>query len=76
MPISYRPIPASAVPAGLRWDVPPRHQGQIVEVAYADAGRGRYAASEGDEYRQTTDRSTGEVAYAQRAAEAREAARY
>lgn len=35
----YRKITASQIPAGVRWDVPGTHQGQIVEVAYADTPR-------------------------------------
>jgi len=49
---------------GVRWDVPGRHAGQIVEVAYATRGRSAAPADEGDEYRRTTDRSDGTVVYA------------
>ena len=42
----------------LTWHVPPRNQGQAVEVSYA--------ADEGYVYRRTHDRSTGDVSYERR----------
>lgn len=39
----------------LRWDVPARHQGQIVEHAFSAFGRGE--ADEGDAYMRITDKS-------------------
>ena len=53
------------IPAAARWCVPRRNQGQTVEVAYASPGR-RDEADHGDEYRRTTDRSTGTVTYERR----------
>lgn len=62
--IAYRPIDRSAVPEGIRWDVPPHNQGQIVEVAYSDGIRGsRELACRGDRYQRVTDRSDGSVSY-------------
>jgi hypothetical protein len=58
----YRPVSKSVVPAGLRWDVPQRNQGQIVEVAYAEPGS-RAEAGNGDKWQRVTDRSDGSVQY-------------
>jgi len=60
----YIKCPLAEVPGYLRWDVPARNQGQIVEIAYACD---RYAADEacpGDEYQRVTDQSvpTGSAA--------------
>lgn len=62
--IRYAPIPACDVPAGVRFDIPGRNQGQIVEVAYGGWGRAEHGP--GDPYRRTIDRSTGRVTYARR----------
>lgn len=61
----YVRVDPSAVPPGLRWDVPPINQGQIVEVAYACPGS-RAAADEGDEWQRVTDRGAGTVKYYRR----------
>jgi len=61
---TYVTIPASAIPTNVRWDVPARNQGQIVEVAYAEAVKSPYEAGYGSTYRRTTDRSDGSVTYA------------
>lgn len=68
--IRYEPIPADSIPAKVRFDVPRRNQGQIVEVAYG--GFSRYAHDEGDEYKRVVDRSVGvgRVTYYRRAADA------
>jgi len=49
----YVPIKATDVPAGVRFDVPKRNQGQSVEVAWG--GFGRYEHSEGDDFKRVTD---------------------
>lgn len=54
--IEYVEVPANTVPAGLRWDVPARNQGQIVEVAYACPGS-RAEAGHGDPWMWVFDRS-------------------
>jgi hypothetical protein len=66
--IRYKEIPAEQVPDGLRFDVPGRNQGQIVEVAYADNLRARSSAPAdvGATYRRTTDGSDRSVVYAKR----------
>lgn len=51
----YVPCAAQDVPGDVRFDVPARHQGQIVEVAYG--GYGRHAHDEGDLYKRIVDRS-------------------
>jgi hypothetical protein len=56
----------SNVPDGLRFDVPGRFQGQIVEYSFADATPGRGEADVGSAWKQTTDRSDQSVRYAQR----------
>lgn len=53
--MSYKQINGSEVPAGVRWHVPRRNQGQIVEVAYGGFGRGEMDA--GDPYKRVEDRS-------------------
>jgi hypothetical protein len=54
---TYQQVPASEIPATIRWDVARRDQGQIVEVAYADYPAGRYEASVGSPYKRITDQS-------------------
>ena len=63
---NYRPIDTARIPATVRWDVPRRNQGQIVEVAYSDARPGRSEGGEGDLYRRIIDGSDGSVSYARR----------
>lgn len=62
----YIPCAVDEIPAGVRWDVPGRNQGQIVEVAYATPVRCNSEAGPGDEYRRTTDGSDGSVGYERR----------
>lgn len=62
----YVEIAREAVPEGLRWDVPRQNQGQIVEVAYADAPAEASEACFGSEYRRVRDRSDGRVTYHRR----------
>lgn len=57
----YTRIPQSQVPPTVRFDVPARCGGQIVEVAYG--GFGRHAHDSGDPYKRITDQSDGEVTY-------------
>ena len=66
--IEYREVPQSAVPASLRWDVPPHRQGQTVEVAFAAPGS-RAQAGEGDEWMRRHDRSDSTTTYYRRAEE-------
>jgi hypothetical protein len=48
---------ASDIPAGVRFDVPRRLQGQTVEVAYGGFDRAEH--DDGDPYKRVTDRSIG-----------------
>ena len=57
----YTQINESDVPSGVRFDVPRRHQGQIIEVAYG--GWGRYEHDDGAEYKREIDRSDRSAAY-------------
>lgn len=52
----------SDIPSFVRWDVPARNQGQIVEVAYGAIGLAR-EADVGDPYKRVVDRSDLHVAY-------------
>lgn len=60
----YVTVSRSALPSDLRWDVPRRNQGQIVETAYADEPTSADEACYGSKYRRVTDRSDGAVTYA------------
>lgn len=51
------PIPSWEVPAEIRFDVPARNQGQIVEVSYGTFDRGE--AGSADPYMQVHDHSDG-----------------
>lgn len=67
--VRYVDVPESEVPDDVRFDVPQHNQGQIVEVAYASARRGRDEACYGDYWRRRTDQSIapgrpGRVTYA------------
>jgi hypothetical protein len=53
----YVRCPAAAVPDRIRFDVPRRNQGQIVEVAYGTSGRGE--ADRGDPFMRVVDLSDG-----------------
>lgn len=64
---------ASAVPDGLRFDVPRRFQGQIVEYSFADATPGRGEADVGSVWKMATDRSDQSVWFSQRHIELRTA---
>jgi len=52
---TYVEIKRSEVPGGVRFDVPRRNQGQIVEIAYGGFARSEH--DEGDPYKRETDRS-------------------
>ena len=54
--IKYVECRESEIPADIRFDVPRRNQGQIVEVAYGTFSRGE--AGPGDPYKSVYDRST------------------
>jgi len=54
----YIPCNESDIPPNVRFDVPPRNQGQAVEVAYGDIGRGG-PNDVGDPWKRVTDRSLG-----------------
>lgn len=61
----YVPIDAKDVPSNLRWDVPPRNAGKIVQVSYADIGS--IAPAElGSLYKRRIDASDGLVEYFKR----------
>lgn len=51
----YREINADQIPANIRFDVPARFQGQVIEFAYG--GTGRYEHDSGAPYRRVTDYS-------------------
>jgi len=56
-------------PSGLRWDVPQKNQGQIVEIAYAHgprAARKEYEAGYGATYQRMSDASDGSVKFYKR----------
>lgn len=58
---TYTQISEESVPGDVRFDVPRRHQGQMVEIAYG--GHCRSEHDEGDMYRRVTDRATRAVRY-------------
>lgn len=64
---TYVQVDVASVPSGLRWDVPPENQGQIVEVAYADDPPEVHRACSGSRYRRVIDRRDRSVAYWRRA---------
>jgi hypothetical protein len=51
----YEPCNLSDIPDGVTFDVPPRNQGQIVEVAYGDFGRA--PNDHGDPWKRVQDKS-------------------
>jgi hypothetical protein len=51
----YQPIQSAQIPPGVRFDVPRRNQGQIIEVAYGGFGRSEH--DDGDLYRRVFDQS-------------------
>lgn len=57
MTTEYVRVSASEIPAGVRWDTPGRHQGQIVEVSYADERSSPVPADDGASYKRIRDRS-------------------
>ena len=63
----YVKIQESAVPAGLRFDVPAHCAGQIVEVAYGDRAECRAENSRGAPYMRVHDRSDRTTVYYRRA---------
>lgn len=69
----YLRCDASNVPDNVRFDVPRRFQGQIVEYAFADATPGRGEADVGSVWKMATDRSDQSVWFSQRHIELRTA---
>jgi len=59
--IAYIPCREEDIPRGVKWDVPSRCTGQIVETAYGAFGRD--GADYGDPYRRRHDRSDGTTKY-------------
>jgi hypothetical protein len=59
---SYVGISASQVPAGMRWDTPPQHAGQPIEVQYGVLERSADLACNGAPYKRIVDRSVGPCA--------------
>ena len=57
----YIKVDEASVPGNIRFDVPGRNQGQIVEIAYG--GWGRHEHDVGDPYQRVTDRSDRSVQY-------------
>ena len=66
MSTHYAPCPETDIPSSVRFDTPRSHQGQIVEVSYADWPRSRSEAGPGSLYRRTVDRSDRSIAFARR----------
>jgi hypothetical protein len=62
----YVEVAASGFISDLRWDVPRRNAGQIVEVAYSAFPPSRGEADHGDKYKRVYDASTGDVRYFER----------
>ena len=60
MSTKYIPCSESDIPAGVRFDVPGRLQGQPTEVAYGGFSRGEH--DEGDPYKRVTERAIGPTA--------------
>ena len=60
--MTYRRVDADTLPPDLIWHVPPQHQGQIIEAAYAEAHPVASAACDGARYKKITDRSVGPCA--------------
>ncbi len=65
--MTYIEIPADQIPDSIVFDVPRRHAGQIIEVAYGQHRSRRDGADVGDPYKRITDRSDGTVTYYRRA---------
>lgn len=59
----YVECSAKDVPDDIRFDVPRRNQGQMVEIAYGDRGRFRGENDEGSPYKRVTDGSDRSVTY-------------
>lgn len=54
---AYTKIDEGALPRGVRFDVPRRNQGQIIEVAYGGFRRAEH--DEGDPFKRVTDNGLG-----------------
>lgn len=57
----YVPCRETDIPDGVRFDVPRKHQGQIVEIAYGGFDRGEHG--HGDPYKRSHDQSDRTTAY-------------
>ena len=57
----YTPCALRDIPHAIGWDVPDRHRGQIVEVAYGGHSAGPHDA--GAPYQRVLDRSDGSREY-------------
>lgn len=53
--IRYRPVPASVVPRGLRWDTPERHKGHTCETAFGGDPSVQTPHDAGATWMRTTD---------------------
>lgn len=61
---TYEPIAEREVPLNVRFDVPRRNQGQMIEIAYG--GTGRYEHDDGDAYKRIFDASDRITTYYRR----------
>jgi hypothetical protein len=66
MRVTYMSVSRDKLPEELRFDVPREHQGQTIEVAYADYPTEAGEACNGAKYRRETDRSDGATTYYER----------
>mgnify|MGYP001578250302 CR=1 FL=1 len=57
----YQQVQKHEVPNAVRFDVPLRNQGQIIEIAYGGFGRAEH--DDGDPYKRVHDRSDGTITY-------------
>ena len=63
---NYVKCEPSDVPENIRFDVPLRNQGQIVEVAFGVPNQVRSIADDGDPYMRITDHGDGSVQFYKR----------
>lgn len=55
--MAYQQVQANEVPEGIRFDVPARNQGQIIEVAYGDRMELKAENDAGAPWKRVTDTS-------------------
>jgi hypothetical protein len=65
MKVRYVECRHEEIPSGVRWSVPSRNQGQIVEVAYGSFGSSE--GDHGDPFKRVTDASVPAVTFYRRA---------